>query len=125
MKKIFAILMGLLFFGSVFSSAVLGCCMDSITATPNKVKVGELITVECNGFCNPVPLMIEGTGNASFVSLVLVDNHNTYTYRATKPGIIRFFNSDCPVKSNDVTITSNSYPMQMFMKMLGLGKYKE
>ena len=121
MKKIFVILMGLLFLGSVFSYAVLGCCMTSITASPNKVKVGELITIQCQGGCDPGTLLIEGTGNASFVSYNGATN--VFVYRANKTGVILFYNSRCTeVKSNNVNIVPNSYPMFSFMKILGLGK---
>lgn len=144
MKKIFAILISLLFVASVFgvASTMAGECPNP-TASPETVKVGDLITV--TSFCpfeNDPIIIADGNkpkGDAELVSrpatsfskgLFPVERTYTWIYRATVPGTIKFdFNpSDSTTEingytrvSNPVTITSNSLPMLNFMKILGFG----
>lgn len=145
MKKIFAILISLLFVVSVFGMASLIAtdCLDP-TASPDLVKVGDLITV--TSFCYPSSdptIIADGNkpkGGAELVSrpevgvagkgLSSAEQTFTWVYRATAPGTIKFdFNSPTTTSgttgytgvSNPVTITSNSLPMLNFMKILGFG----
>ncbi len=124
MKKMSVILVSLiLLISTIGIGFALGCCIDTITASPNKVKVGELITVECRASCPGDQLTVEGTGNASFIDVTVSEGfYYTYTYRANKVGTVKFYNSFCTVRSNEVLIVSNSYPMFSFMKILGFGK---
>jgi hypothetical protein len=60
MKKLSVILVSLILLGSVVGiGSALGCCIDTITASPNKVKVGELITIQCRGACPGSQLTVE------------------------------------------------------------------
>ena len=145
MKKIFAILISLLFVVSVFgvASTMAGACSNP-TASPETVKVGDLITV--TSFCpfENDPIII-ADGNKPKGDAVLVSRPErisskglypvevttfTWIYRATAPGTIKFdfvtgstFTISEPTHfvSNPVTITSNSLPMLNFMKILGFG----
>jgi len=142
MKKIFSILISLLFVVSVFgvASIMAGVCPNP-TASPDTVKVGDLITVTT--FC-PVdndPIIIadgdKPKGDAVLVSRPDITEERgleriqyTWVYRATAPGTIKFdFVRDSTLTviepthfvSNPVTITSNSLPMLNFMKILGFG----
>ena len=142
MKKIFAILISLLFVASVFgvASIMAGECPNP-TASPETVKVGDLITVTSLCPFDNDPIII-ADGNKPKGDAVLVSRPNTteasglepveftWVYRATAPGTIKFdFVRDSTFTviepkhfvSNPVTITSNSLPMLNFMKILGFG----
>lgn len=143
MKKIFAILISLLFVVSVFGMASLIAtdCLDP-TASPDLVKVGDLITVTSFCYFGSDPTIIadgnKPKGGAELVSRPEVGVAGkglspvelTWVYRATAPGTIKFdFNPLTTTSgtngytgvSNPVTITSNSLPMLNFMKILGFG----
>ncbi len=143
MKKIFAILLSVLFLGSVFgvASTMAGECPNP-TASPETVKVGDLITVTSDCYSSADPSIIadgnKPKGDAELVSrpatsfskgLEPVDETYTWVYRATAPGTIKFdFGPPSSAEpngyttvSNPVTITSNSLPMLNFMKILGFG----
>lgn len=144
MKKIFAILISLLFVVNVFgvASLIAKDCPDP-TASPDLVKVGDLITVTSLCYFDKDPTIIadgnKPKGDAELVSrpeiveaigLSLVEQTFTWVYRATAPGTIKFEFSpplvtsgtnDYTKVSNPVTITSNSLPMLNFMKILGFG----
>jgi len=144
MKKIFAILISLLFVASVFGVASTMAFVDypdKVTATPESVKVGDLITVTTNFYsCQDPDIIADGDklkGDAELVSrpemttakgLEPVDETYTWVYRATAPGTIKFdftveeFGAIGSRISNPVTITTNAYPMLKFMKILGFGK---
>jgi len=142
MKKILAILISLLFVVSVFGVAsIMADVSFSAVATPDTVKVGELITVTTNFPSSLDPTIIadgdKPKGDAVLISrpatsfskgLFPVEQTYTWVYRATAPGTIRFdFGPPTSAKingnivSNPVTITSNSLPMLNFMKILGFG----
>lgn len=140
MKKIFAIVISLLFVVSVFgvASTMAGLEEIRVTATPENVKVGELITVTTNFPSSQDPTIIadgnKPKGDAVLVSrpekteakgLFPVERTWTWVYRATAPGTIKFdFEVDLSSGSrisNPVTIATNSYPMNSFMKILGFG----
>lgn len=142
MKKIFAILISLLFVVSVFGMASLIAtdCLDP-TASPDLVKVGDLITVTSFCYFGSDPTIIadgnKPKGGAELVSrpevevagkgLSSAEQTFTWVYRATAPGTIKFdfkplvTTSGNTKVSNPVTITSNSLPMLNFMKILGFG----
>jgi hypothetical protein len=144
MKKIFAVLMSLLFVVSVFGVASVMADIDFwATATPETVKVGDLITVTTNVYSESDPIIIadgdKPIGDAELVSrpeivsglgLFPVEVTYTWVYRATAPGTIKFdfvrntsftVNGHTHYVSNPVTITTNTYPMLNFMKILGFG----
>ena len=110
MKKLFAVLVGLIFLGSVVGIAAVTakCNLPDVTT----VKVGGTFTV---GW--PCEICDEGY-------LQVVSNIDGYvTYRALKPGKVTFCN-DCEGQTYcaTVTITPKSSPMKEFMKILGLGQ---
>ena len=145
MKKIFAILVSLLFVVSVFgvASTMAGECPNPV-ASPDVVKVGELITLTSTCYYGNDPIIIadgdKPKGDAELVSrpektsakgLFPVEEPTyTWVYRATAAGTIKF---DFTIEtafirpepehsvSNPVTITAQSYPMFKFMKILGFG----
>jgi len=143
MKKILAILISLLFVVSVFGVASTMAFEGNlkVTATPEIVKVGDLITVTTNfSSCQDPMIIADGDkpkGDAELVSrpdisaekgLFPVEQTFTWVYRATAPGTIKFdfteeeFGTIEGSKiSNPVTITSNTLPMLNFMKILGFG----
>ncbi|NPV49797.1 MAG: hypothetical protein HPY60_01175 [Candidatus Methanofastidiosum sp.] len=142
MKKLFVILVSLLFVVSVFGVAsTMADIRFSAVAAPETVKVGELITVTTNYPSSLDPAIIadgdKPKGDAVLVSrpatsfskgLFPVEQTFTWIYRATAPGTIKFdFGPPTSAKingnivSNPVTITSNSLPMFKFMKILGFG----
>ena len=144
MKKIFAILVSLLFVVSVFgvASTMAGECPNPV-ASPDVVRVGELITVTSTCYFENDPIIIadgdKPIGDAELVSrpdmvagigLTPVEITYTWVYRATAPGTIKFdfvrntsfiVNGHTHYVSNPVTITAQSYPMLKFMKILGFG----
>ncbi len=113
MKKIFAILVSLLFLGSVVGIA-------SVTATcylPDEitVRVGETFTVQ-------YPCSICEEGYLEEIS----DIDGYVTYRALNPGKVTFC-YDCKSESSTcstITILPRSLPMDKFMKIFGFGKEK-
>ena len=149
MKKIFSILISLLFLVSVFGVAqtMAGECPNPL-ASPDVVKVGELITVTSTCYYGNDPIIIadgdKPKGDAELVSrpniaagkgltpveIPIEGNTYTWVYRATAPGTIKFdlvrntsfaVNGHTHYVSNPVTITTNAYPMLKFMKILGFG----
>ena len=159
MKKIFAILISLLFVVSVFGMASL-TAEEEATATPERVKVGQIITVTSNLYpCATVDECYDPTVkiyDSSMLNWMSNLNFETYqdaskyvtklsgpikisedpsiwawTYRANFTGTIVFGAPAYPesppenrVLTNPVTITSNSLPMDKFMKFFGFGKKK-
>ena len=103
-KKIFAIFISLIFVASVFGIASTMASVgypDKVTATPEIVKVGDLITVTTNfDSCQDSDIIADGNkpkGDAELVSrpdtsfskgLEPVDETYTWVYRATAPGTI-------------------------------------
>ena len=115
MKKIFAILVSLLFLGSTvgIASVAATCYHPDVTT----VRVGETFTVKwpCT-ICDKGYL--EEVGRSG-------ELNEYYTYRALKPGKVNFC-SDCAHECYCATLTilPKVPPMQQFMKILGLGKEK-
>jgi len=166
MKKIFAILISLLFVVSVFGIASLTAeYKEEATATPERVKVGQIITVTSNLYpCDAIdecydptvkiydPSINEIIGypfilNVDFEEFQDASEYVTklsgpikisedpsvwaWTYRANFSGTIVFGVPAYPrsppthrLITNPVIITSNSLPMDKFMKFFGFGKKK-
>jgi len=161
MKKIFAILISLLFVVSVFGIASLTADPEEeATATPERVKVGQIITVTSNLYpCYTVDECYDPTvkiyDSSMTTSMFDVDFEEfqdaskyvtklsgpikisedpsiwAWTYRANFTGTIVFGAPVHPTSppsqrliTNPVTITSNSLPMDKFMKFFGFGKKK-
>ncbi|HGJ65750.1 TPA: hypothetical protein ENS27_10205 [bacterium] len=140
MRKSFALIISLLFLVSVFGiiSTMAFLIEYKVTATPDKVKVGELITVTTNFYTINDPVII-ADGNIPKGDAILVSRptllgaespNETYTwiYRATQAGTIKFDFTGEELGaiegsriSNPVTITKASYPMNKFMNILGFG----
>ncbi len=112
MKKIFAMLISLLFLGSVIGMASVGATCyvpDDIT-----VRVGDTFTVK-------YPCSICEEGYLEEIS----DIDGYVTYKTLKPGKVKFcaYCGD-PVYCGTITILSRSLPMDFFMKIFGFGKKK-
>jgi len=112
MKKIFAILMSLLFVVSVFgvASVAAPCNLpDDIT-----VRVGDTFTLE-----SPCPIC---DGN------YLEDTYlgdGVHQYKAIKSGKVKFCtNCGYPEYCATITILPKYLPMDFFMKIFGFGKKK-
>ncbi|MCC7573355.1 MAG: hypothetical protein KO464_08190 [Candidatus Methanofastidiosum sp.] len=154
MKKIFAILISLLFVASVFGIAQT-MAVEPSQATPERVKVGQIITVTTyegpEGYDPTVKIY-----DPSMPNLMDEEEFETYqdasryvtkisgpiqisgdttkwvwTYRANFSGTIVFGTPSEPgsppearILTNPVTITSNSLPMDKFMKFFGFGNKK-
>jgi len=118
MKKIFAVLVSLLFVVSVFGFA-------SVMATPptcelpsfTSVQVGDTFTLinpyePCDGYYNGcVDVKYLGDG--------------VYQFKALKPGKVTFTcTGSCNTGTATVIILPKEYPMASFMKILGFGKKK-
>jgi hypothetical protein len=148
MKKLYAIVVSLLFLVSVCGIASLaatcegdGCghIWGTITwsATPETVNVGEFITVTKHipGYnLAHTPLQdftIHGTGGVvkisgptpSSVPTILEGNSIdvVWVYKATGSGTVAF-GSDDLIYTNYVRILPKSTPMDKFMKILGFGQ---
>ncbi|NMC76311.1 MAG: hypothetical protein GYA60_03325 [Candidatus Methanofastidiosa archaeon] len=138
MRKSFALTISLLLLVSVFGiiSTMAIPNGHKVTATPDKVKVGELITVTTNFYSEDPTIIADGNipkGDAVLVSRPQLleaggpDETYTWVYRATQAGTIRFdfsgktLEAVIPRVSNPVTITKASYPMNKFMNILGFG----
>jgi len=131
MKKIFAIIIGFLFFGSVFGIASItaggSCDCDQVNffLSQTTVQVGDTFTITKRGYCEyeeqPYPGTLEEM--LQFVSGSDEGIWETVTFRALRPGTITFTSEDCS-DVHIVAITSKEYPMQQFMKILGFGNKK-
>lgn len=147
MKKIFAILVSLLFVASVFGVAQTmaqtncpGCKCDTESyykISRTSVHVGETFTLSIKQECYPIAGALEfktepGKFNETIqydpaTDLKTENGWTVATFRAIRPGTLTIINH-CAQCNNDsivVTITPKSTPMDKFMKMLGLGKYKK
>ncbi|KYC52869.1 MAG: hypothetical protein AMQ22_00564 [Candidatus Methanofastidiosum methylothiophilum] len=133
MKKIFALLISLLFVASVFGVAQTmaeGTCKCDGTdvVLPGQVEVGKEFIFKYRTGCDGV-ISVAGGGNKDNYITQLgeewTEGEMTFRkYRALRPGTLNF----CPFceEPNCVTlhILPNSHPMQQFMKILGFGKKK-
>ncbi|HOI76204.1 MAG TPA: hypothetical protein PLI06_01140 [Methanofastidiosum sp.] len=168
MKKIFAILISLLFIASVFGVAQTmadvecDCEENYYKFSKTTVHVGETFTASIWGLCIFVPdkgiLIVEdfeawdnwdGTfplslGAVELIDLNYVDEEGNVlsednppegpcdfwiqgTYKAISPGTLnmkRYTGEDEYTVTATVTVIPKSYPMQQFMKILGIGKEK-
>ena len=147
MKKIFAIIISLLFVASVFGVALTmaqincpGCPCESETyynISRTSVHVGETFTLSIKQECYPSQAALEfKTEPGKFSETIDYDPTTDMkiengwviaTFRALRPGTLTIINhcAQCDNDSIVVTITPKSTPMDKFMKMLGLGKYKK
>lgn len=110
MKRILAILVSLLFLGSVvgIASVTATCYLPDVTT----VRVGETFTVQ-------YPCDICEEGYLEEIS----DIDGYVTYRALKPGKVTFCSScTCEIYCATVTILPKSLPMDKFMKIFGFGQ---
>ena len=136
MKKIFAILVSLLFVASVFgvASATARTCEYEIIG-PTSVQVGDTFQVKVmkNGCCSSGPTEVKGALELLCVTSECekyedIPGGILFTYKALKVGTYeKLFTIGC---SEDewvyygVTVTPKEYPMASFMKLLGFGKKK-
>jgi hypothetical protein len=117
MKKIFAILVSLLFVVSVFGVALMSAISEcSITASPTTVRVGENITVVSSSST----VTVTGTGSVTKISGPTLDNGNYVTvYRAITAGEAKFtLAGGC---NKTVVILSKDLPFKFFAKLFGFG----
>jgi len=136
MKKLYAIIISLLFVGSIFGIAPLAAvcidCPPSPTCTCGQtnyhidktlVTVGETFTFSKNNLCtyneSAVPGSLDQT--IQFVSGYTEGGWSTVTFRAISPGTVIFTNVKCG-EVVTVKILPKSTPMKQFMKILGLGQ---
>jgi len=123
MKKIFAILIGLLFLVSTFAIAsVMAPPPPGLQATyisPNKMyySIGENVVVTSDGRYDALETP---NGVLSLVVIEWDDPKLTMTWKAEKPGTVKFYNENTSVLIK-VGIARPT-PMQQFMKILGFGK---
>ena len=112
MKKIFAILISLLFVASVFGVA---STMATICELPSftTVQVGDTFTLK-NTF--------EPCGDWEKYMDAQDLGGGVYQFKALRPGKVTFNCGSCGGTTATVTIAPREYPMFSFMKLLGLGK---
>lgn len=136
MKKLYAIIISLLFLVSTYGigslSAVCTDCPPPPTCTCGQtnyyidktlVNVGETFTFSNNNLCtynqSATPGPLDQT--IQFVSGSTQSGWTTVTFRAISPGTVTFTNSKCG-ELVTVKILPKSTPMQQFMNILGFGK---
>ncbi len=121
MKKIFAILAGLLFLISTFAvaSVMAPPPLPATYISPNKMyySIGENVVVTSNGHFEALETP---NGVLSYVGGVWNDPILTMTWKAEKSGTVEFYNEHTSVLIK-VGIARPT-PMQQFMKILGFGK---
>lgn len=144
MRKLYAILVTLLFVTSVFGVASItaqmscvGCtCENYYLLSRTSVHVGETFTLSIKQECYPVPQALEfktepGKFNETIqydptTDLKIENGWVIATFKALRPGTLTI-TSHCSQCMNDsvvVTINPKSTPMKKFMEMLGFGKKK-
>ncbi len=121
MKKIYAILIGFLFFGSVIGISSMAATTDSTYIIPNKINyaIGENVIVTSDGGYDALETP---NGVLSFVSSKWEGSRLTMTWKAEKSGTVKFYNKNTSVLIK-VAIDKPT-PMFSFMKLLGFGKQK-
>jgi hypothetical protein len=133
MKKLYAIVISLLFVVSVYGVASFAAvCEDCPTCTCGQtnyhidktlVKVGETFTFSKNNLCtyneSATPGSLEQT--IQFVSGSTEGGWSTVTFRAISPGIVTFTNVKCG-EVVTVKIQPKALPMDKFMKFFGFGQ---
>lgn len=135
MKKLYAIIVSLLFLGSIFGIAPLAavnpdpplpsctCGQTNYHIDKTLVTVGETFTFSKNNLCtyneSATPGSLDQT--IQFVSGSSQSGWSTATFRAISPGIVTFTNVKCG-EVVTVKILPKPTPMQQFMKILGFGQ---
>lgn len=137
MKKIFAILLSLLFVASVFgvaSATAKETCKYEFIG-PTSVQVGDTFQVKmmmeggcCWSYYGGVKDSIESIcTQPECEGYDIIPGGYLFTYKALKVGTYKLLSTGCsPEERVDyiVTVTPREYPMLSFMKLLGLGKKK-
>jgi len=123
MKKIFAILISLLFVASVFGvGSILGGECIPTNVSSSTVRVGETFTFKAGTGTTPT---LKGTGMVALVSGPIEVEGYTWitTYRAISPGNVEISvgGTYC---DKDVQIISRDLPFKFFAKLFGFGKKK-
>ena len=132
MKKIFAILVSLLFVVSTFGVASImanGCqCNGTDFVFPSEVAPGEIFTLKVRSTCS-YNISVEGGGNwndyiVQVGGVVTEGDMWVYQVKALKFGTVKFCHTGgaCSNSCESLKITSREMPMQQFMKILGLGQ---
>lgn len=121
MKKIFAILIGFLFFGSVFGVASITALPEATYIYPSKIyyAIGEDVIVTSNGGYDALETP---NGVLSYVGSNLEGQKLIMTWKAENSGTVKFYNENTSVLIK-VGIDKPT-PMFSFMKLLGFGKKK-
>ncbi|KYC51994.1 MAG: hypothetical protein AMQ22_01056 [Candidatus Methanofastidiosum methylothiophilum] len=142
MKKIFAVLVTLLFVASVFGVAQTmaapdcsGCNCNEVyyTVSQTSVQVGDTFTASVKLGC--LGGLDFDTSPGKFSEMIQYDPSKnlvintetgwaTATFKALRPGTLAISNDCCPNDSITITMTPKSHPMFSFMKILGFGKKK-
>ena len=122
MKKIFAILIGFLFFGSVFGVASITALPEATYINPNKMYyvIGEDVIVTSDGRYDA--LETPNGGVLSYVGSNLEGQKLIMTWKAENSGTVKFYNENTSVLIK-VGIDKPT-PIFSFMKLLGFGKKK-
>jgi hypothetical protein len=134
MKKIFAILVSLLFLGSFFGIASImagdsNChCDGTDIVIPSQVNVGQEFIIKMTTDC-VVITTVAGDETAFFDYIVQVSepwsegDMSAAKFKALKSGTLVFCPRDeCQNNCKTLVITPKGYPMLKFMKILGLGQ---
>jgi len=128
MKKIFAILISLLFVASVFGVAsILGEACRPTDVSSSTVRVGETFTFSFKSEGTPdiTDINLTGTGAVVLVSgptKIGEDHQWVTTYRAISPGDVKLVvDNYC---ESHVQIISRDLPFKFFAKLFKFGKKK-
>ncbi|HPU91938.1 MAG TPA: hypothetical protein PLA04_07075 [Methanofastidiosum sp.] len=128
MKKIFAILISLLFVASVFGVAsILGEACRPTDVSSSTVRVGETFTFSFKSEGTPdiTDINLTGTGAVVLVSGPTKVDEYTWiiTYRAISPGDVKI-NAGSPNCESRVQIISRDLPFKFFAKLFKFGQKK-
>jgi len=131
MKKIFSILISLLFVASVFgiASVMAGddChCDGTDVIIPAQVKVGQEYLLKTRVGCGGSVTVVGGGNPGDYITQVgsawREGDMDVSKWIALKVGTLNYCPSCPPTNCKTITITPKSYPMFSFMKLLGFGK---
>lgn len=123
MKKVFAVLISLLFVASVFGVAsILGGACDPTYVSSSTVRVGETFTFEAT--IDTIPT-VTGKGAVILVSGPTKVDAYTWitTYRAISPGNVEI-NAGGNYCESSVQIISRDLPLKFFAKLFKFGQKK-
>jgi len=135
MKKIFAILVSLLFLGSVVGITSVAAqnpirchCDGTDIVIPSQVNVGQEFIIKMRTNC-VVTTTVAGDETAFFDYIVQVSESwsegdmSAAKFKALKSGTLVFCPKyECQNNCKTLVITPKEYPMLKFMKILGLGQ---